>query len=175
MKTLDDDTRLLEEIDLTAITSDKTGMICTVKVDVDFRWKPWLKLGTVSLLAAERDPRLPWRLEARTGDGSTDYEHSGCFVVRLPLVGVGYEFTNDGGSHFHAWIAPKPDDFRVAPVGWDPGHAKGSSACSHCKDDDKHRVCPQGSWMPPKTPDLFELVKMRAVQIWIGPDYSREG
>lgn len=162
----------IAELDLVDMTDDVGGMRCTVSVDVDFKWHPWLSLGTASLFSPERDRRLPWRLEARVADGTTDFEHSTCFVVRLPLLGVVYEFTNAGGSFFNGWIGTNPDDFRVATPDWNPGRLKDSSACERCKGKDKHRMCPQGSWMPPQTPELFERMKMRHVQIWIGPRRS---
>ena len=159
----------IEELDLVGITGDDSKTRCGVSASVDFRWHTWLRLGTASLLAPGNEHRLPWRLEARVADGTTDFEHSTCFVVRLPLVGVAYEFTSNGGSCFHGWVAPDEDDFRVAPPDWNPGRRPGASSCDRCRGREKHRMCPQGEWMPPRTPKLFEQMRMRAVQIWFGP------
>ena len=166
----------ITEIDLLKLTADESGMRCVIEVNINHKRWPWLRLGTVSLQSPERRGGNPWRLSVRVADGTTDFEHSRCYAVCLPLVGVEYEFTSEGGSYFHGYIAPDSDDFRVAPADWDPGRVAGAEDCDDCEGDDKHRICPEGSWLPPATPELFRQLALKRVEIWIGPgDPSTEG
>lgn len=181
----------VEKVDLLPISRgvDK----CLSYVNLEWDWETrftWLVFGegTLRTLSDRRDGR--WSLEARMGFGITDPEHSTCIALRLPLVGVEFEWADHHQFRFHGYVDPTLDlddhssGFHVPPPGYDPRNEKGTHECSgvydekkrlYCKWNDKkvHVVVPEGFYVPKFNPALYKLVSGKRVEIIMGKSIDK--
>lgn len=109
-------------------------------------------------------------LRSRLGPGAiTDFEHSSAIIVSLDLVGVEFEFHDNGRQHFVGWIrGDTPEGFRVPAVGYDP--FVGQTACPTCKGKERHMMVSEGRYIPPVNLPLWEQVRGWRVIGSTGPD-----
>jgi hypothetical protein len=64
----------------------------------------------------------------------------------------------------------RKEDFHVPLPGYNPFEHPKTEKCPDCtgKDHTPHMMVPEGLYVPPHEPQLFELVKGRVVTITIG-------
>jgi hypothetical protein len=139
----------------------------------------WIVCGEVQI--RERGNRRDlsyWSLNAYLIDGATDFEHSSAYAVCLPLVALQFDGTEYHETLLHAMVDPgRLDDFHVPLPGYNPLEHPRTEKCPDCtkkKGCTPHLIVPEGFYVPPREPKLFELVKGRIVSISIGPTREEE-
>jgi hypothetical protein len=141
----------IEQLDLTHICDVRFGK---TTVEIDKPRVPWLKLGSVDLQAH--------MLSADFVHGVVDYDYDAVRALRIPLIGVTWDFVSSNAVFFKAWIDPSsPEDFHVPPRGWDP--RKDPSAWKDKKND--CLVVP--SYLPPRNDELFKKFAGKQIRICI--------
>ena len=163
----------IERLDLRSITRSSDRAFTRVILIDDYAFEhvdrriDWILLGESNL---RTDVREPW-LESHLNKGVTDFEHDSAYALRLPLIGLtlGGLAVMNNVVHFKAWINPnRPDDFHVPEPKYDPTKHPDACECPDCKGDDRHIIVPEGFYVPPANPELFEKVRGRQVEIQIG-------
>lgn len=151
---------------------------CRSHVLLEWDWETriiWLTFGEASLRTGDRrDGR--WNLEARMGHGATDFEHDTAFALRLPLIGVEFEWADHHTFRFHGYVDPSLDpnfpNFHVPSPGYDPTKHANAERCSGGKDckwgGAEHIIVPEGLYVPPFNPHLYKLVAGKRVDIVLG-------
>jgi hypothetical protein len=96
----------VKETDLLSISrgTDK----CRSYVSLEWDWETrvtWLKFGEATLRKKGEKHDGRWDLEARMGLGATDFEHDTAYALRLPLVGVEFEWADHHQFRFRAFVA----------------------------------------------------------------------
>ena len=149
----------------------------------------WLKFGEASLRTNDRrDGR--WNLEARMGLGATDPEHDTAFALRLPLIGVEFEWADHHQFRFHGFVDPSAGEgrhptFHVPLPGYNPTKHPEAETCNgvydekkgqYCKwnDKKKHIIVPEGFYVPPFDAELYKLVAGKKVEIVMGKKHGKE-
>jgi hypothetical protein len=162
--------------------------MCQSYVQLEWDWETriaWLKFGEATLRhpSDRRDGR--WNLEARMGLGATDPEHDTAFALRLPLIGVEFEWADHHQFRFHAFVDPSldPNDehngFHVPLPGYDPTKHPNAHQCNgkrNCKwgDGEPHVIVPEGFYVPPYLGSLYKLVAGKRVEIILGKAPERD-
>ena len=172
----------VELTDLTHLTcGPRDNRRTWVRLEWDFEERDeWLKFGVATLRPqSDRRNTNQWCLEAPMANGITDFEHSTAIAVRLPIVGLYLNFMSHGTAHYTAFVdssayvydAHRPDrsNFHVPRPGYDPRKHKGSHQCEmkECRVS-KHLIIPEGFYVPPVDPELYEAVKGKKVEIIFG-------
>lgn len=157
--------KIVVSTDLRSITRrSKTRQTC-VDLHVDGRRIPWLRCGEANLRYFERP--MSWQLGAYLSR-ATDPEHDSAYALRLPLVGLTCTSVLDHVTTCNAWVAADADrDFHVPRPGYDPAHHADAVVCGTCKP--KHRIVPEGFYVPPFDGVLYRAVSGLRVTIEIGP------
>jgi hypothetical protein len=175
-----------EKIDLLDISrgTDKCRSYVELEMDRETRVS-WLVFGEATLRTASDRKDGKWDLEARMGHNIADCDHSTCIALRLPLIGVEFEWADHHQFHFHGYVDPTidPEDrhcgFHVPPPGYDPRKEPDAYECSgrydekkkeYCKwnHGKKHFIVPEGFYVPPFNPSLYKLVSGKRVRILLG-------
>jgi hypothetical protein len=180
----------VKETDLLSISrgTDK----CRSYVTMEWDWETqitWLKFGEATLRTNDRRDGK-WTLEARMGHGACDPEHDTAFALRLPLIGVEFEWADHHMFRFHGFVEPglDPNDrhntFHVPPPGYDPTKHPKAETCNGkydgkknwCKwgDGKKHIIVPEGFYVPPFDPELYKLVAGKRIQIMLGKSHDKD-
>lgn len=155
-----------ELIDLTAITRKPHVARTIVSIYDDYRPHEWLVFGAAQFNHMEK--MHMWSLNARMAAGITDFEHDSAYALKLPLIGLEFEgVLYDHYVRFNAFIAPDAlDDFCVpTSSAYNPTTLPGGGPCTTCKGKDKHLLVPDGYFVPPRDPALYELVRGKRVEI----------
>ena len=182
----------VKETDLLSLSrgTDKSRSYVYLEWDWETRIK-WLTFGQATLRTNDRrDGR--WTLEARMGHGATDGEHDTAIVLRLPLIGVEFEWADHHQFRFHGYVEPgldakdRSNGFHVPRPGYDPTKHPKAEMCNGkydgkknwCKwgDGKKHVIVPEGFYVPPFDPELYKLVAGKRVQLLLGlaPDKGED-
>lgn len=159
---------------------------CRSCVEIEWDWETrvtWLRFGEATLRTNDRRDGK-WNLEARMGHGATDPEHDSAFVLRLPLIGVEFEWADWHMFRFHGYVDPSldPNDkhngFHVPRPGYDPTKHPKAEKCSgkydgkknYCKwgDGEEHIIVPEGFYVPPLDAELYKLVAGKRVTLIMG-------
>lgn len=113
--------------------------------------------------------------------GTCDFEHDSAYALKLPLVGVTFNTATYHTAKFTAWVDPNDvEGFHVPPPGYNPMEHPKIHHCSgvydpkkeqYCKwgDGKPHIIVPQGFYVPPVEPKLYQLVRGKKVTVHIGP------
>lgn len=175
----------VKETDLLSISrgTDK----CRSYVSLEWDWETrvtWLKFGEATLRKKGEKHDGRWDLEARMGLGATDFEHDTAYALRLPLVGVEFEWADHHQFRFRAFVDatmdPKPtrNGFHVPLPGYNPTKHPDAKMCSGkydgkkswCKwgDGEAHVIIPEGFYVPPFNAELYKLVSGKRVELILG-------
>lgn len=167
--------------DLRGITRYSDRCVTRVAIRIDWsKTVEWLICGQSDLTRASdtrQDGR--WRLTARMGDGTTDFEHDSAYAFQLALIGLQLDSlaVNCHISNFVAWVDPNdPDGFRVPRPGYDPSKHPESHRCKDrqcaANGNKDHIILPEGFFVPPFDAELYKLVRGKQVSISIGPVFG---
>jgi len=169
---------LVPKLDLLSITRRTKTCRTYVQLELEPHGErfTWITFGEGSLRTGDRkDGR--WRLEARMVEGVVDTSHDPCLALRLPLIGLAFEWTDNHMHRFHAWIDPdsrgiRQPDFHVPTPGYDLRTHPKTCVCkdSACKGEKRHFVVPPGFYVPPFDPELYKLVGGKRVEIIMGTE-----
>jgi hypothetical protein len=172
----------IPKTDLRSICRERDKYLVTVNVKgpPGRPERPWLLLGEANLEPLERMDSRVWWLKAYLGARSakegvpTDFEHDSAYVCRLPLIGVEMRGVRYNRTVVSAWVESNdPDDFHVPLPGYDPRTHERSflceeECCTGTPTEDgggAHIIVPEGFYVPPFEPELFEAVKGQQVEI----------
>lgn len=161
----------LEHTDLRTICHGFGKSHCDVRLRRrDGKDLRWLTLAEVSLQRHD-DGRAT--LKAYLKDGATDFEHDPAYACKLPLIGVRLKFIHSHTALLEAWIDPERDefslaDFRVPRPRYDPLVRPDTEKCNH-EDCGEHPIVAEGHYLPPFDEELFNAVRGKRVEIYIGP------
>jgi hypothetical protein len=119
------------------------------------------------------------------GHGACDPEHDTAYALRLPLIGVEFEWADHHQFRFHGYVEPglDPTDrhntFHVPLPGYDPTTHPKAETCNgkkNCKwgDGKKHVIVPEGFYVPSFNPELYKLVAGKRVVILMGKAPSKK-
>ena len=129
-------------------------------------------MGQARLFQTNNSNRPPiWVFDSYLSEGATDFEHDSAFALRMGLVGVEFRSVYYGHSEIIAVIDPQGfDDFCVPPVGYNPMKDPDAVQCEDamCKKHEPHIIVPEGNYTPPRSADLFKMVRGRFVEITFG-------
>lgn len=165
--------------DLRSITrsSDKIVTVIELVDRYDRRRHTWILCGSVNLRTNDRRPgdvELTCYLTA----GVTDFEHDSAYAFQLPLIGWTFDSIYYSAVSFTAWVHPEIDrmlGFRVPGPGYNPME---DDDIYECKDgscaEDPHLMVPEGLYIAPHNPELYEKVKGKKVRITIRPAWDKE-
>jgi len=157
----EDVSKMIQLIDLSAITRDSDKNRTTVSFVEGRKIVPWLTFGQAQL-REERDNR--YRLVAYLTEGVTDCEHDSSYAVRLPLIGVTLKSVHYHDTHIAAWINPNSErDFCVPLPNYDPATRPEAYTCEDCEEP--HLVT---AYCPPFNGALWNTVRGKEVEIIIG-------
>jgi hypothetical protein len=150
-----------EVLDLRSITRSGPGTL--IMVEIDFHVETWIKCGPIGMSQSERSHL--WRVGARMD--ATDFEHDSAWAFCFEVVGLEFQYLDNGSAYFAGWIGGRdPDSFRVPTPGYDPNKAPDAGSCPSCKGDDKHLMVP--FYMPSKTDEqAAQWERMRGSRIEI--------
>jgi hypothetical protein len=169
--------KTLPENDLRGITRESSRCLTTVNIRMGEWWdrdtdQRWLTFGQAQLRRFGDNAFPWWWLGAYLAEGATDFEHDSGYALRLPLVSLDFQFMMNHGSHFLALVHPAAaDEFRVPTPGYNPLEHPKTEPCPTCKGEQAHLMVPEGLYVPPFEPELYEVVKGRPVSIHIGTVY----
>lgn len=161
-------------LDLNRIT--RSSDLCRTVVDLrltDYRRHPWIECGE-SEIRTTHDSRHV--LSAHLGEGATDFEEDSPDAFRLQLIGLRLEYVSGHTAWFEANIDPTEEDaFRVPSSDYDPVRHPDTVKCQtdSCRPVG-HPIVPEGLYVPPPNPKLFERVAGAHVTIRIGPRWPPE-
>lgn len=175
------------EIDLRSICRNRNRETATVFLVPPYDGRrPWLHLGEVSLYRSHNHhTRHQWLLKAFLGDESagrcppTDFEHDSAYACWLPLIGVELDQVSYHQTHLSGFIDPSQDGrypkFRVPEPGYDPRKHPDAVECDaeECLTTSvedgggPHIIVPEGLFVPPFNPKLYEAVRGKRVEIII--------
>ena len=167
---------IVKETDLRSITRDSARLRTDVILLEDpdgCRQIRWLMAGESRL--TRNDHLNIWLLEAHLGGGATDPEHDTAYAFRLPLIGLTFEMVAWHDARFSAWVDPNVGaeevggSFHVPWPGYDPAKAPGAVVCKSKSCHKRHVIVPEGLYVPPFDPALYEAVRGKRVAIHIGP------
>lgn len=169
---------LVELNDLRGITRSADRCVTRVTIEIDFETRfEWIVAGQSNLhrLNDRNDGR--WRLDARMGDGVTDFEHDSAYAFCLPLIGLVFDTTYNHRHSYTAWVDPNAGEpypeFKVPLPGYDPTKEAETFKCTN-------KGCtPKGHPMvrrftPPFEAKLYRAVQGKRVSIAMGPVYPKE-
>lgn len=166
---------------------------CRSYVTLDWDWQTritWLTFGEATLHTNDRRDGK-WVLEARMGQGACDFEHDTAYALRMPLIGVEFEWADHHMFWFHGFVQPGLDlkdrhnGFHVPTPGYDPTKHPKAHMCSgiydeekelYCKWNDKkpHVIVPEGFYVPPYDVELYKHVAGKRVEISLGKSPDEE-
>ena len=169
--------------------------MCRSYVQLDWDWQTritWLTFGEATLRTNDRRDGK-WNLEARMGHDACDFEHDTAFALRMPLIGVEFEWADHHMFRFHGFVDPSLDlddrhnGFNVPAPGYDPTKHPEAHMCEGIYDEKKklyckwnsgkpHVIVPEGFYVPPSNPELYKHVAGKRVEIMLGkaPDKDEE-
>src|SRR5512135_114933 len=178
-KALEPERPYVETIDVIKLCRNPKRAFCSVWLypDWDRRNKiEWIRLGEASLRPSRDNADGRWTLDARMAGGVTDFEHDTAYVIKLPLIGVGFDGLAIHYTRIHliGWVDPNElEDFRVPPPGYDPVKDPGTYSCKdkRCLEEHPkgHPIIPEGMWLPKPNEELFRRVAGKRVEIIMGP------
>ncbi len=109
----------------------------------------------------------------------TDPEHDSAYALSLPLVGVEFGDISYHTAEFSGWVDNcDPHGFHVPDPGYNPLQDKGVVICKVYPDCKRkpHKVVPEGFFVPPVNPTLYQKVRGMRVTIRIStPVGGRRG
>ena len=164
----------LLETDLRSITRDSDRVVTRVFFERTHNQSEftWLIFGQTQVRTSRDRPDGRWRLDARMGNGATDFEHDSAYAISLPLVGLQFLRVDYHQTELVAWVDPNcgqtQTDFHVPRPGYNPMIHKDAYLCKE-KKCQRHPIVPEGLWTPPFDPELYKLVRGKKVVIHIGP------
>ncbi len=130
----------------------------------------WLHLGQFRLRPFEgQHEKGIWEFAAHLAN-ATDPEHDNAYAMKMELVGVELTLIHYGITAFSGWIrSDNSEDFRVPSAGYDPRKHKDTVRCKdkQCSGE-KHYIVPEGFYVPPPNPELFELVRGCRIEVESG-------
>lgn len=162
----------LEHTDLRTICHGYRESHCDVHLRSEGKDFRWLTLCEVSL---QRHDEGRATLKSYLKDGATDFEHDPAYACKLPLIGVTLKFIHNGVMILEAWIDPERDefcdDFRVPGPRYDPLVRPDTETCD-TEGCEGHPIVAEGHYLPPFDEELFNAVRGKRVEIYIGPAAS---
>jgi hypothetical protein len=139
----------------------------------DYERSVWIQLGEIMLRQRDSHNRGVWKLGAYL-QNCTDFEHDAAWLLKIDLVGVEFTAVEYGLTHFQGYIkADDEDDFRVGNADYNPIIDPKTKACKgtqkeYCRRGEPHLIVPEGFYLPPENPDLFNIVRGRRVEVTTG-------
>lgn len=161
-KYLSDDRLKVDLLDLTAITrSSKMETCISVKPNRYISPQTWIKCGVITLTQpVHRVGRYDIRCILKS---ATDFEHDHAHAFRMGIIGLTFDFMDNGSSYFNAYIDPEsPLDFHVPNPGYDPFVGAVKCRDKHCSNN-PHVIVDEGFYIPPINEELW--LKFRGCNI----------
>jgi hypothetical protein len=169
MSKYDDDTSFVKKLDFTKITRNTDRFRTSISVNHLYgRSAEWITCGSISLISLDYSNNLNlWSVRCCL-DKATDFEHDAASILSFDVVGLDFEFMNNGMSCFNGWIqSDDSESFRIPPPDYDP--LKGSVKCKECKGDYSHVIVQEGFYIPRANQELWEKFRGMKVRIITGP------
>lgn len=142
---------------------------------------PWLRWGEANLrdFGGEGGRRKDVLLTAYL-DNATDFEHDSAHALQLPLIGWTFDSMRYHAVRFSAWVLPTLDpswdQFRVPGPGYNPLAHPETIDCDNencIGPGGPHRIVPEGFYIAPHNPELYERVRGQQVLVTIRPERTR--
>jgi hypothetical protein len=134
----------------------------------DYEKSKRLLLGEVMLMPRDgHHHKGIWSLGAYLLN-ATDFEHDAAWLLKMELVGVELDSMTYGQTCIQGWIrADHSEAFRVPSAGYNPVKHKDATPCREkdCRRGEKHIIVPEGFYVPPENPELFNIVRGRRIEI----------
>lgn len=169
-----DDTK---KIDMREVTRDSKYFRTQIRIEPQ-RHYPRVEIvcGRINLRFSGRDGQYG-ELSARAQYGVTDFEHDSAYVFRIPIVGVKFNFMDNGWTSLTGLLLGKePEELRLM-AGYNPLLLEGTVLCNdeRCTRDPEekkrwpqgHPIIPEGYYAGPimKNTKLYQQLVGSTVEI----------
>ena len=163
------------EMDFRKLARNADKIATTVVLWTDYERSAWIRLGEIMLRQRDsHNHRGVWQLGAYL-QNATDFEHDAAWLLKIELIGVEFTSVEYGQTHFQAYIkGDDENDFRIGNADYNPlAHPKAKrckgTAKEHCRREEPHVIVPEGFFVPPENPELFNIVRGRRIEVTTGP------
>lgn len=159
-------------MDFRALSRNSKKIRTSVVLWSDWTQSEWIQLGEI-MFRENHDLRGTWLFGAYLSN-STDFEHDAAWLFKMELIGVRFTSCAYGQTSFEGWIkSDDSGDFRVPPPDYNPLKHKDASKCGgtakeYCKRGEPHVIVPEGFYVPPENPELFDIVRGRRIEVTTG-------
>jgi hypothetical protein len=168
-------------MDFRPLSRNADKVLTTITLYTDHERSEWIKLGEIMLRERGSPFKGIWQLSAYLLN-ATDFEHDSARLLRMEVVGVEFTAVEYGQTHFEGFIrGDMEEDFRVGGPDYNPLKLKDTRECKgtsrgHCKwaDGKPHPIVPEGYYIPPVNPELFNIVRGRRIEVVTGPVRSND-
>lgn len=160
----------VESLDLRGITRDSAHLRTKVTLEFEYKSKvdPWIIFGEAKFNTELKDGAVV--IGGLFNKGTTDPCHDSAYAIRFQVIGLTFKHLWYHTATFQAWIDPNdPDAFRVPAPGYNPAKIKGIKKCTDGMCRERHIILPDGFYVPPFNPTLWEVVRGCRVEISVGP------
>lgn len=160
-------------MDFRPLSRNSDKIETTVILYTDHERSEWIKLGEIQLRERSDPFKGIWSLGAYLLN-ATDPEHDSAHLLKMELVGVTFTAVEYGQTRFEGFIrADEEDSLRVGGPDYDPiklaKPCKGTPRVCKWGENKPHPMVPEGFYLPPANPALFNIVRGRRVEVITGP------
>jgi len=161
-------------MDFRALSRNSKKIRTSIVLWSDYAQSEWIQLGEIMFREnGDRNSRGTWLLGAYLSN-ATDFEHDAAWLFKMELIGVRFTSCEYGQTSFEGWIKPdNSEDFRVPSPDYNPLKHKDATKCGgtakeYCKRGEPHVIVPEGFYIPPENPELFNIVRGRRIEVTTG-------